>query len=501
MGPVGPIRTVVAVIAKIFGPLAAKGWVYNSSSLTAASFLFTILSLVFITLLFYVHIVKHNKVSESSEKINTMKDAALYLGGRLFLLPLIVAAPALPLMARTIAMNFSVWSASQSVAMEVAGVGDALLNKIMVLDRYTLHKGNDPTAMSPDMLAKVGLDMAKTHEIRDAKNEAAALVARYQKEVEDAPNPRAKRAAEAALAKVVQSQDLVEGEVDNLVGQARTFLEKKQGQSYNAEMFKRAMNKLLIGYNMEAGTTYNGARGSIVTKDGGHVSDWSKLDPNNIQKVVDERTGNVIVRGEDIARALMEVSRENEEAGKMDTVDAGVAAVKGITELIGSIGFYISIAPAILGIGAGALSTLKAAIGLIQFGAKVSIMINLGLSIATIFSSFFVFLILFQKTEQFAYTFFRFLLSVIIATFGIHFVLNTVGMTVAQSTYGMVATVNMLIVKAGALGKNGSLELFKICCGAGLAAFAVGMMTEFIIDVCKSAGVVAQGSLTGSFNP
>ena len=497
----GPLQTVIAVISNIFDKLTSLGWVYNSSALTAASFLFTILSLVFIVLLFYVHILKHNKVGSAEEKINTMKDAALYLGGRLFLLPLIVAAPALPLMARTVAMNFNVWSASRSVAMEVAKVGDSLLNKIMVLDRNTLHKGNDPTAMDPDMLAKVGLDKAKAYEIRDAKNEAAALVSKYQKEVDDAPNPHAKRTAEAMLAKVVRSQELVEGEVDNLQAQARAFLNKKQGQIYSAEMYKRAMNKLLVGYNMESGTTFSGARGSIVTKDGGHVSDWNKLDPNNIQKVVDERTGNLIARGEDIAKALMEVAKENEEAGKVGVLDAGLMVAKGLTEFIGSIGFYVSIAPALLGIGAGALSTLKAAIGLIQFGAKVSIMINIGLSIATIFSSFFVFLILFQKTEQFAYTFFRFLLSVIIATFGIHFVLNTVGMTVAQSTYGMVSTVNMLILKAGALGKNGSLELFKISCGAGLAAFAVGMMVEFIVELCKSAGVVAQGSLTGSFNP
>ena len=510
MGP-GPITEIIATVSDIFSSLAGRGWVYNSSSLTAMSFMFTLLGVVAVGIMFYVQIIRHNKVCTTDERINTLKEAVFFFGARFLVIPLIVGAPALPLLAKTIADNFSVWGSSQAVAMQVAGVGDTLISKLMVLDRSSIHPGNDPTTMDPAMLQRAGIDVVKARQIGNAKMEAAAKTERLVKELEAANNPAAQRAAQGRLDAARKAQNQIEGQVDQLLNQYVTWANKNQARVYNAEMYKRAMDKLLHGYDMANGVTYNGARGAIKTKDGGSVSDWSNLDPNNIQAVVDERTGAVIARGEDIAKALLQVEKENAKADELGASwdPTGVTAVaegswiatKALYEFITNVGFYLSIAPAVLGILAGALSTLKASFGLLQFGAKISIMVNLGLSIATIFSSFFVFMFLFRKTEQFAFTYFRFLFSVVLACFGIHFVMSTVGMTVAQASYGLVAQCNSLLVKAGMLGKSGSMELFKTCCGAGLAAFAVGMLVDFIVELCKSAGQVAQGSLTGSFNP
>ncbi|WLT33347.1 hypothetical protein [Geothrix sp. PMB-07] len=502
MGP-GPITQIIATVSDIFSGLAGKGWVYNSASLTAMSFMFTILSVVIVSCSFYIQILKHNKVTSADERINSFKDACLYFGARLFFIPLIVGAPALPLVAKSIADNFSVWGSSQAVAVQVAGVGDSLLAKLSRLDRMSIHPDTDPTGMDPGALKDAGVDAEKAAKVRAARLEAAAKTEKFTQELDQAQNPRARQAAQARLDEARKAQDQIEGQVDQLLNQYNVWAKKKQATVYNAETFKRAIEKLVSNYNevhggsgLDGGTFY-GASGTLQTKDGQTVAVLGNLDPNAIQAVVDERNGNVIARGEDIARALMEVEKERTKEDKI-----GVwGATKLLAEFVGSAGFYLSIAPAVLGIGAGSLATLKAAFGLLQFGAKVSIMVNLGLSIAVIFSSFFVLLLMFRKTEQFGFTFFRFLMSVILTCFGIHFVMGTVGMTVAHSSYGLVATCNSLLVKAGFLGKNGSMELFKISCGAGLAAFAVGMMVDFIVELCKSAGQVAQGVLNGSFNP
>lgn len=502
MGP-GPITQIIATVSDIFSGLAGKGWVFNSASLTAMSFMFTILSVVVVGISFYVQIMKHNKVSSVEERVNTVKDATLYFGARLFFIPLIIGAPALPLVAKTIADNFSVWGSSQAVAVQVAGVGDSLIAKLSRLDRMSIHPDSDPTGMDPGVLKEAGVDADKAAKVRAARLEAAAKTERFSQELDQAANPRARQAAQARLDEARKAQDQIEGQVDQLLNQYNVWAKKKQATVYNAETFKRAIEKLVDGYNAQRGDSgldagaFYGASGTLQTKDGQSVAVLGNLDPNTIQAVVDERNGNIIARGEDIARALMAVEKERTEEGKIGVWDGA----KLLAEFIGSAGFYLSIAPAVLGIGAGSLATLKAAFGLLQFGAKVSIMVNLGLSIAVIFSSFFVFLLMFRKTEQFGFTFFRFLMSVILTCFGIHFVMGTVGMTIAHSSYGLVATCNSLLVKAGFLGKNGSMELFKISCGAGLAAFAVGMMVDFIVELCKSAGQVAQGVLNGSFNP
>lgn len=504
MGP-GPITQIIATVSDIFSGLAGKGWALNSASLTAMSFMFTILSVVVVGCSFYVQIMKHNKVTSADERINTFKDAMLYFGARLFFIPLIVGAPALPLVAKTIADNFSVWGSSQAVAVQVAGVGDSLLAKLSRLDRMSIHPDTDPTGMDPGALKEAGVDADKAAKVRAARLEAAAKTEKFTQELDQAQNPRARQAAQARLDEARKAQDQIEGQVDQLLNQYNVWAKKKQATVYNAETFKRAIEKLVNTYNEQHGGSgldggvFYGASGSLQTNDGQSVAVLGNLDPNTIQAVVDERNGNIIARGEDIARALMEVDKERSQEGHGGAMVWN--GIKMLGEFIGSVGFYLSIAPAVLGIGVGSLATLKAAFGLLQFGAKVSIMVNLGLSVAVIFSSLFVFALMFRKTEQFAFTYFRFLMSVILTCFGIHFVMGTIGMTIAHSSYGLVATCNSLLVKAGFLGKNGSMELFKISCGAGLAAFAVGMMVDFIVELCKSAGQVAQGVLNGSFNP
>lgn len=503
---------VVAEIGSIFATLSTLGTKGASTALVIqTSFIFMVISLISICIMFSYHIVKHNRVSDANNQINTMKDAWLFFGTKLILLPLIIASPALPIMTRSIAANFNVWESSYGLSQRVAKIGDSLLGEL----DYLIERGKESDIdTGSEYSASVQDTRKRLAGIKNQQTQVASEIDSLLAKSNSGNSYEKARTKKEVAAKQAELNTL-DSQISSLNNELISVRSQNIAQEWNAKKFEEAMQSVLRSKGMTKIVVNGGQFGSNVTeipmaeagqvkmKDGRvvGVGQISTIDLSQVSEVLDAG-GHVLAQTQEFQDILrsQEAARQSQVASDANGTMAGVSLIVGtLKELIGSLAYYASIAPAILGIGAGTLSILKAAIALLQFGAKVSIMVNVGTSVASIFSGLFMFFILFQKTEQYAYTYMRFLMSIIIATFGIHFVMSTIGSGTLAATESIRNTVHFYLVKGSIGGKVGSIPLFKASCAAGLAAFGVGMVVEFIADICKTTGQVVQGILSGGF--
>lgn len=461
----------------------------NWASQTAVFFLGVSILILFMK--FWWDVMSENEKRKGDDKIHGLIASMRFLGMRMFLVPMIVFASAIPQVTNKITP--SAFAATGSVANRVAAIGDDLVDSLKSI--YSMYVNEKlKVALDPATMNAPGLtdqDKANLKRIQDSywqsdgiykatkarvdelmrqkalyaanpagSDGALAWDANKAKELQDAQSRLPK--AEAAFN---QASQAVSNAVNNLLPQISSAQDK---QTLDALKAKLKGLKATIIQDAEMGFTYEVANPDYV----------------ETQKQI-ERLEKKMATGSD----------SDPDEGKFSKL---MSAIGGIYDFLIHIGFYACICPAFLGLIAGAILCLKEALGLLQFGAKLDIIKNLTFSVASAFGPLFMLGFLFDKTEQYGWKYITLMFSIFFSFFAISY---TCAITLGPAFNQLRPIFSSLTaIPLTQYDQKASMELFVGSVKIGLKGLGVGMITAFLLDVVKSAIAVGQNVFGGHFS-
>lgn len=485
--------TIRAYIAGIVGALSPG---FLSGDLGSQSMVFfSILAAAILVVKFWWDVMEENSKRKGPDKIEGLLNTLRFLGMRLFLVPLIVFASAIPLVFAQITP--SGFAATGSVANRVAGIGDNLIDKIssvyglyvdkkieQVLNPATLQATGLPEADRKNLETIQQQYWASDWNYKEAKSRVDELQTKKAM-YKASPSGTGKLGWTAAEDKELQAAQKALPQAETAFNKAsmsiataqNTILPKIQNAKDKTEL--DTLKAKLAGLSP---TIHMTARGGMGASAGGEFRNSEYYDTlGSIQRLETKlKTGS---DPGDPNQGIL---------GK--TWDATTA----VADFIGHIGFYACMLPAFLGLIAGAIVCLKEALGLVQFGAKLEIMKNLTLGLASAFGPLFMLGFLFQKTEQFAWKFVTLMFSIYFSFIGVSYVCGTVlgpGFETLKPLFDGLTSISLT-----KYGQQASMELFVGAVKIGLKGLGVGMITAFILDVVKSSVSVGQSLFNGTFS-
>jgi hypothetical protein len=478
----GPITNSINSLSEFFERFvnALSGGLDPTTTkwLVDQSVYFNIVAVAVLMMKFYFDIAEANTKRKGDDKIIGLGSSLVFLGFRLAWIPLIMFASAIP--GVFLRMTPSAFAATTSTAKKVAGVGDGLLDQLGNYWTMTMQGGaRQILAMSDDDGAKLTPEQrTMATKIQQAYGNAGSGLNAAKQAYEDAVAGGANKNTLASLKNRMTDAQAFFTNANTALARFAQSVKPRLDSSATAATIEAAKQDLVFLRALRAqGATsvdtismksFLGASQRIESRGFGTVE-------NFLQKKIDDAT---------IPKAPQAF---------------GITDVPGVlVEFLGNVGFYACNVPALLGIIAGGVISMKEALAIMQFGAKVDVMKGLALTLASLFAPIFMLSFLFQKTEQFGWKFVSFLFSVYFGVYGITYACGVVG----NVGFGaLLDTVSSLVaVPTGYRQKEASQALFMSSVGIGLKALGVGLVTAFASDIVKSALSVGQGPFNGNFN-
>lgn len=477
-----PITEVTAQVSRYVEAIV-KASSLNNFIDTGSAVLFTAIALTILFIKFWLDITEENIKRKGADQLAGVVRSLRFLGMRLFIVPLIIAATAIPHLFYGLTPN--AYYATGLVAKRVALVGDNLVTAIDAV--YSLH-------VARQVDGTVAASVGDSHEKQLIKQTQA----NYNRTNSDF------RAIANEVKELEATRTLNKGAGNTVTG--RLFWNAEQDKKLAEAVKRRDIAKKALDDNSKAYGKINGAIRNKVDAakslaeletarelhaaaktDAPGKSFWSRLGENVV---------NAEIAGD---RSILP---DKTGADGMSGIVSGIASififVGKICSFVLRIGFYLCLLPAFIGLIAGAIVCLKEALGLLQYGAKLEIIKNLTFGVATIFAPLFMLGFLFAKTEQFAWKFITLMFSMYFGFFALSYA-SAVLIGPGLSQIGNIMS-QLTTLSVSQYGEQASLELFSESVSIGLKGLGVGMIAAFLLDVVKSAIAVGHSLIGGNFS-
>ena len=468
---------ITEVVAAVSGYVEAivKASTHRSlakeTSMEELSVVFSLVALAIIAIKFYLDVIEENSKRKGPDKLEGILQAFRFLGMRLFIVPLIAFAASIPQVFCGITPN--AYHATGLVAKRVALMGDNLVTKIgSVYSLHVVREIDGTVAMSgPDSYEGQLVKQAKTN--YNQANNNYRVIENEIKELESSKNLH-------SLDPSVTNKLLWNADKQNKLNSAIAHKAIAKAALDNSSTAFSDTNSAVLT-NVKAAKTIaelDAARKLHVaasSTDDSSGSFWSKIT---------QSVGSAV---------------EHTALGATHYLIKSIfSALTNVSYFICHIGFYLCLLPAFIGLIAGAIICLKEALSLLQYGAKLEIIKNLTLGVATIFAPFFMICFLFAKTEQFAWKFLTLMFSMYFGFFALSY---ACAVLVGPGLSQLGAIMNQLTtISVSQFGESASIELLSSSVAIGLKGLSVGMIAAFLLDIVKSAIAVGHSLIGGNFS-
>lgn len=468
MRPVGnAITTIANFLQQFLGTLSGGLNPGSSTWLVDQSVYFLVLSVLILFVRFVWEITKENRTRKAGEQITTLIGALMFLGPRLFLVPLVCFASAIPGVIGRMAPN--AFPATWAAAAKIAEAGDGFVDQGSTYWSTTIQ-GNVSKVLNigPEDLAKLS---------PEERQYTASIQANYRNAANAVETSR--EAYQSALTAKASP----------------TVLANAKGRNDDAQQILGQMTKALVQHAKSIAPRLDDTAGRQAQAQRElpilQAIQSKAMDGPLALLLPMGKLGSTTAR---VGLSAYEAQARATAEGRAGWADVGAVLIDFFTH----IGFYACCLPALLGIIAACVITLKEAVSILQFGAKVDVLRGLALTIAAMFAPAFMLCFLFPKAEQFGWKFLSFLFSAYFAAFGVSYV---AGVVVRSGIGPVVSVISTLAAEpTGSLPRAASQALFFGSLRIGITALGCALVLGFIREVVSSSVKTAQGPFQGNFS-